>query len=181
MARSVDRINWMMVGVCSPSIGDERGIFTCSIPTSNEWDIQVQRLPNSKPNGTKVRYKHLVPHWPWDGSLWCINRENWEQRACPLGTWSFRARKGGNYARTCVCSRRRCRVWVRVWVCCPLRSAPAHPPTGVCERIRTARQRLSENRPCGWAVGPNGCDGSVRTVATVGKMADENALPERYK
>ena len=28
---------WMMVGVCSPSIGDERGIFTCSIPT----DIQV--------------------------------------------------------------------------------------------------------------------------------------------
>ena len=40
-ARSVDRINWMMVGVCSPSIGDERGIFTCSIPTSNEWDIQV--------------------------------------------------------------------------------------------------------------------------------------------
>ena len=40
-ARSVDRINWMMVGVCSPSIRDERGIFTCSIPTSNEWDIQV--------------------------------------------------------------------------------------------------------------------------------------------
>jgi len=53
MARSVNRINWMMVGVCSPSIDDERGIFTCSIPTSNEWDIQVQRLPNSKPNGTK--------------------------------------------------------------------------------------------------------------------------------
>ena len=40
-ARSVDRINWMMVGVCSPSNGDKRGIFTCSILTSNEWDIQV--------------------------------------------------------------------------------------------------------------------------------------------
>ena len=40
-ARSVDRINWIMVGVCSPSIGDERGVFTCSIPTLNEWDIQV--------------------------------------------------------------------------------------------------------------------------------------------
>ena len=105
MARSVDRINWMMVGVCSPSIGDERGIFTCSIPTSNEWDIQVQRLPNSKPNGTKGCYKHLVPHWPWDGSLCSINRENWEQRVCPLGTWSFRARKGGNYARTYVRAR----------------------------------------------------------------------------
>ena len=24
----------------------------------------------------------------------CINREKWEQRACPLGTWSFRARLG---------------------------------------------------------------------------------------
>jgi len=40
-ARSIDRINQIMVGVCSPSIGDERGIFTCSIPFSNEWDIQV--------------------------------------------------------------------------------------------------------------------------------------------
>ena len=30
------------------------------------------------------------------------------------------------------------------------RSAPAHPPTVACERIRTARQRLSENRPGGW-------------------------------
>ena len=40
-ARSVDQINWMMVGMCSPSSGDESGIFTCSIPTSNEWDIQV--------------------------------------------------------------------------------------------------------------------------------------------
>jgi len=36
MARSIDRINWIMVGLCSPSIGDERGIFTCSILTSNE-------------------------------------------------------------------------------------------------------------------------------------------------
>ena len=105
MARSVDQINRMMVGVYSPSICDERGIFTCSIPTSNEWDIQVQRLPNSKPNGTKGCYKHLVPHWPWDGSLCSINRENWEQRVCPLGTWSFRARKGGNYARTYVRAR----------------------------------------------------------------------------
>ena len=40
-ARSVDRINWIMVGVCSLSMGDELGIFTCSITTSNEWDIQV--------------------------------------------------------------------------------------------------------------------------------------------
>ena len=30
-ARFVDRINRIMVGVCSPSIGDEHGIFTCSV------------------------------------------------------------------------------------------------------------------------------------------------------
>ena len=56
--------------------------------------------------------------------------------------------------------------------------------------LQPTRQRVSANgseppangcRKTGWAVGPNGCDGSVRTVATVGKMADENALPERYK
>ena len=31
----------------------------------------------------------------------------------------------------------------------PLRY-PIRSPTGVCERIQTARQRLSENRLCGW-------------------------------
>ena len=40
-AWSVYRINWIMVGAYSPSIEDKRDIFTCSIPTSNEWDIQV--------------------------------------------------------------------------------------------------------------------------------------------
>ena len=34
--RFVDRINRIMVGVCSPPIGDERSIFTCSILFSNE-------------------------------------------------------------------------------------------------------------------------------------------------
>ena len=29
-----------------------------------------------------------------------LNREKWEQRVCPLGTWSFRARLGGNHAHT---------------------------------------------------------------------------------
>ena len=135
-----------------------------------------------------------------------------------MGTLSFRARKGGNYARTCRHARApplaaaaglglglgfglgsglslgslpglvlfesglkgmgRTRSD-------PLRIQTARPPTGVCERIRTARQRLSENRLCGWTVVRfgqlNGCDSSVRTVATVEFLADENALPERYK
>ena len=44
-----------------------------------------------------------------------------------------------------------------------------------------ARQRMSENR---WAVGrfgPNSCDGSVRTAATVGNSRTRMPLPERYK
>ena len=32
-----------------------------------------------------------------------------------------------------------------------------------------------------WAVGPNGCDGSVRTVATVEIWRTRKPLPERYK
>ena len=30
----------------SPSIGNERGIFTCSFPFLNEWDNQVGNWPN---------------------------------------------------------------------------------------------------------------------------------------
>ena len=114
-----------------------------------------------------------------------------------MGTWSFRARKGGNYARTCVRARAAAGggrpepepepgsglglgslpglVLFEPGVAgmgysttrtkpAPLRypnplrsatrSAPAHPPTGVCERIRTARTVERLRRFC-------------RTVATV--------------
>jgi len=41
-----------MVGMCSPSIGDERGdkccIFTCSLLFSNEGDIQVGSWPKKR-------------------------------------------------------------------------------------------------------------------------------------
>ena len=56
----------------------------------------------------------------------------------------------------------------------PLTKSPARQRMSAIGRLdRCAVGRL--------AVGPNGCDGSVRTVATVGFLADENALPERYK
>ena len=37
-----------------------------------------------------------------------------------------------------------------------------------CERIRTARQRMSENRCAVGRFGPNSCNSSVRTAATIG-------------
>ena len=66
----------------------------------------------------------------------------------------------------------------RVWVT-PLPD-PLQPANGCPrERIRTVRQPLSENRPCGWAVErlrrfcPNRRNCCL--------LADENTLPERYK
>ena len=83
------------------------------------------------------------------------------------------------------------RVWAEQIRSTPLPN-PLQPVNGCPrEQIRAARQRVSASgsepftnrcRKTDRAVGRlNGCDGSVRTVATVGKMADENALPERYK
>ena len=43
--------------MCSPSIGDERGIFKCSILFLNEWDIQVGSWPESKFKGDQKEWK----------------------------------------------------------------------------------------------------------------------------
>ena len=40
-ARSVDKINRIIIGVYSSSIGDEHGVFTYLIPFYIDWDIQV--------------------------------------------------------------------------------------------------------------------------------------------
>ena len=102
-----------------------------------------------------------------------------------------RARLGGNYARTCArarrCWRRRrpagrrqhragpgtgtgrvSRVWVARSIPAPL--SGSEPPC----------QRLSVNRRSSWAVAatePNRCNGSDRTVATVGWIRTEIPLP----
>ena len=47
---------------------------------------------------TKRLLKHLVSHWIESGHLKCLNRGKWEQMVCPLGTWSFCARLGGDHA-----------------------------------------------------------------------------------
>ena len=60
-------------------------------------------------------------------------------------------------------------------------SAPLPKPPAR-QRIRTARQRMSENRLDGWTVVQlGGCDGSVRTVATIEIWRTRKPLPERYK
>ena len=53
-----------MIGMCFPSIGDERDIFTCSISFSNEWDIQFRSWPKQEVNETK-KSDFLVPYWKW--------------------------------------------------------------------------------------------------------------------
>ena len=107
-----------------------------------------------------------------------------------MGTWSFRARKGGNYARTCARAPPlaapvpgRARARDRVWVPYPLqfflnrvtRIIPAPPP----DPTRPAH-RLSVNRRGSWAVEPNRCNGSDRTVATFRWVRTCWPLLERY-
>ena len=52
----------------------------------------------------------------------------------------------------------------------------SEPPANGCLKTVWAVRPL-----CSWAVGPNGCDGSVRTVATVEIWRTRKLLPERYK
>ena len=92
--RTYSRITWVMVRMCSPSIMDERGIFTCSIQFLNEWDIQIESWPNLTTKGDLRSQNTLVPHWIWCEKLRGLNMKRWEQRVCRLGTWSFRARLG---------------------------------------------------------------------------------------
>ena len=127
-----------------------------------------------------------------------------------MGTWSFRARKGGNYTRTYVRARTP-----------PLAAAAGRPvpepgraglglglglgflyltwfflnqvswssppaerfesPANGCPREQI-RPFANRCRKTDSAVGRLiGCDGSVRTVETAGILADENTPPERYK
>ena len=45
----------------------------------------------------------------------CLNREKWEQRVCLLGTWSFRARLGGNHAHAHAAAAARRGAGARAW------------------------------------------------------------------
>ena len=46
---------------CSPSIGDERGIFTFSIPFPNEWNIQVRSWPKIRAKLDQKVWKLFSP------------------------------------------------------------------------------------------------------------------------
>ena len=96
--RSVDKFNWIMVGVCSPSIGDERCIFTYSIPFRIKEIFKSKVSLIQKLKGIKGLLKHLAPHWRWSGHLKCLNRGKWEQKVYPLSTRSFHVRLGRNHA-----------------------------------------------------------------------------------
>ena len=92
--------------------------------------------------------------------------------------------------------RVRARVWVWVWVPLPglilfesglkgmgrtkpnpVQIQTARPPIVVCKRLRTARQRMSENRLCGWAVWTEQLRRFCPNRCNCWDLADVNAPP----
>ena len=94
----------------------------------------------------------------------CLNRENWEQRVCPLGTWSFQARLGGNHAHTrasplaAAAGRRRSRARARARVTADhtrsaIRIRTRISATAVRKPTQTVGRLLSKTNRCNRSVG----------------------------
>jgi len=107
-----------MVGMCSPSIGDERGdkccIFTCSLLFSNEGDIQVGSWPKKRAKWDQKEWKLFSPILEVICKWMCL----FSEYTCLFATiasvtteWMCLFGDNPFWRNRCVCSLNKCVCW----------------------------------------------------------------------